>query len=81
MLYTLSLCVCVRSCFSLGRLFETLWAVARQAPLPIGILRARTLEWVAMTPPGDISDPGIQPASPALQAYSLSLNHWGRPTP
>ena len=30
-----------------------------------GILRARILEWVA-TPPGDLPDPGIEPASPAL---------------
>ena len=68
MLYTLSLCVCAKLLQS-RQLFETLWNVARQAPLPIGILHARTLEWVAVTPPGDISDPGIQPASPALQAY------------
>ena len=29
-------------------LFETLWAVGRQAPLSMGILQARILEWVAM---------------------------------
>ena len=29
-------------------LFVTLWTVARQAPLSIGILQARTLEWIAM---------------------------------
>ena len=29
-------------------LFETPWTVARQAPLSIGILQARILEWVAM---------------------------------
>ena len=34
-----------------------------------GILQARILEWVAMPPPGDLPDPGIQPAylmSPVL---------------
>ena len=28
-----------------------------------GILQARILEWVAMPPPGDLPDPGIEPAS------------------
>ena len=35
----------------------------------MGILQARTLESVAIPPPGDLSDPGIEPASlmsPAL---------------
>ena len=30
-----------------------------------GILQARTLEWVACPPPGDLPDPVIKPASPA----------------
>ena len=30
------------------------------------ILQARILEWVAFPPPGDLPDPGIKPASPAL---------------
>ena len=30
------------------RLFATPWTVARQAPLSMGILQARILEWVAM---------------------------------
>ena len=29
-------------------LFETPWTVAHQAPLSMGILQARTLEWVAI---------------------------------
>ena len=28
-----------------------------------GILQARILEWVAFPPPGDLPDPGIEPAS------------------
>ena len=27
--------------------------------------------------PGDLSDPGIEPTSPALQADSLPLSQWG----
>ena len=34
--------------FSHVQLFVTLWTVARQAPLSMGILQARTLEWVAV---------------------------------
>ena len=34
--------------FNHVQLFVTLWAVARQAPLSMGILQARTLEQVAM---------------------------------
>ena len=30
------------------RLFATPWTVAHQAPLSVGILQARILEWVAM---------------------------------
>ena len=41
-------CVCMLSHFSRVQLFTTLWTVARQAPLSMGILQAKTLEWVAM---------------------------------
>ena len=36
-----------------------------------GILQARILEWVAISFSGDLSHPGIEPTSPALQANSL----------
>ena len=39
---------CVLSCFSHVWLFVTLWTVAHRAPLSIGILQARILEWVAI---------------------------------
>ena len=52
------------------RLFATLWTLARQAPLFLGILQARILEWVAMSSPGDLPNPGIKPKSPAWQADS-----------
>ena len=37
----------VLSCYHV-RVFATPWTVARQAPLSIGILQARILEWIAM---------------------------------
>ena len=39
---------CALSPFSCVLLFVTLWTVAHQAPLFLGILQARILEWVAM---------------------------------
>ena len=44
----LFLCMCAKSLSCLW-LFVTPWAVACQAPLSMGILQARTLEWVAMS--------------------------------
>ena len=31
-----------------------------------GIIQARILEWIALPPPGDLSDPGIKPEYPSL---------------
>ena len=49
----------------------TPWTVAHKAPLSMGILQARTLEWVAMTSSRGSSQPRIKPRSPALQVDSL----------
>ena len=38
-----------------------------------GILQERILEWVAIPSPGDLSDPGIEPWSPALQPDFFSI--------
>ena len=105
--------------FSRVWLFVTLWTVARQVPLSVGILQARILEWVVISfsrsssqlrdrtqvsrivggfftiwatreareywsgwpisSPGDLPDPGIQPAPPALQADSLPSEPSGKP--
>ena len=47
-------------------------ASVHQARTVRGILQARILEWVAIfLSPEDLLDPGIEPMSPALQAYSL----------
>ena len=35
------------------------------------VLQAKTLECVALPPPGNLPNPGIEPMSPALQADSL----------
>ena len=46
--------ICVLSCFSHVWLLATLWTVAHQAPLSMGILQARILEWLPCPPPGDL---------------------------
>ena len=53
------MCGCVPSHFSHVQLFVTLWTVARQAPLSIGILQARIVVGFPCPPPGDLPDPGI----------------------
>ena len=40
--------LCMLSNFSRVWLFVNLWTVAHQAPLPLGILQARILKWVAV---------------------------------
>ena len=61
------------------QLFATLWTTARQAPLSMGILQARILEWVAMPSSMGSSQPGMEPRSPALQADSLLSEPPGKP--
>ena len=52
--------LCVSSTHSCVQLFVTLWTVARQAPLSIGILQARILEWVAISFSRESSQPRDQ---------------------
>ena len=69
--------MCMRSCFSHVQLFETLWAVASQAPLSTGFSRKEYWSGLPFPPPGDIPDPGIEPTFPALQEDSLPLSTRG----
>ena len=52
----------------------TPWTVACQAPLSMGILQERILEWVAMPSSTGSSNPGIKPRSPSLHAGFLPGN-------
>lgn len=45
--------------------------VANQAPLTMGILQARILDWVAMSSSRGSSNPGTESKSSALHADSL----------
>ena len=55
--------------FSCVQLFVTLWTVAHQAPLSLGFSRREYWNESPSCPPGNLSVPGIKPAS-------LCLLHW-----
>ena len=44
----------------------TPWSVAHQTPLSMGFSRQEYWSGLPFPPPGDLSDPGIEPVSPAL---------------
>ena len=52
--------VLLLSHFTRARLCATPWAVARQAPLSVGILQARLLVWVVMPSSKESSQPRDQ---------------------
>ena len=49
--------MCCAQSFSYVQLFATSWTVACQAPLSMGILQARILEWVTMSSSRESSQP------------------------
>ena len=58
-----------------------IWTVALQAPLSMGF-QSRILERVAFPHPGDLPDPGIEPASllpPALAGRFFTTSTPGKP--
>ena len=70
------MCLVTQLCLTL----VTLWTVAHQAPLSMGILQARILDWVACPPLGDLPNPGIELRSPTLKANSLPSEPQGKLT-
>ena len=54
------------------RLFETPWTVAHQAPPSMGFSRQEYWSGLPFPSPGDLTNPGIKPRSPALQADALT---------
>ena len=62
--------------------FATLWTVAFQAPLSMGFPRQEYWSGLSFPYPGDLSDPGIEPAShvaPALAGKFLTTEPTGSP--
>ena len=55
--------MCVLSRFSRVRLLATLWTGAHQAPLSMGFSRQEYWSGLLCPPPGDLPNPGTEPAS------------------
>ena len=65
---------------SLSRvLLFAMWTVAYQAPLSMGFSRQEYWSGLPFPSPGDLSNPGIEPRSPALQADVLTSESPGKP--
>ena len=61
------------------RLFATLWTVALQASPSMGFSQQEYWSGLPFPSPGDLSDPAVEPASPALQAGTLLSEPLGKP--
>ena len=70
-------CVCVLVARHV-QLLATPWTVARLSPLSMDFSSQDYWSWLPFSSPGDFSDPGIEPGSPALQA-DYCLSHQGSP--
>ena len=57
--------------FSRVQLFATLWTVAHQAPPSMGFSRQEYWSGLPFPSPGNLTNPGIEPSFPALQADAL----------
>ena len=53
------------------RLFATPWTIAHQTPLSFGFYRQEYWSGLPFPSPGDLSNPRMEPGSPALQADAL----------
>ena len=77
----MALACAMLGCFSCVQLFATPWPVAHQASLSLGILQARTWEWVAMLS----SEGSAQPASLAFPTlagrFSQEMGYLNSMTP
>ena len=74
--------LCMLSRASVVSNFATLWSIACQAPLSMGFFRQEYWSGLPCSPPEDLPNPGIEPASlmsPALAGGFLPLAPPGKP--
>ena len=57
----------------------TPWTVVYQAPLSMGFSRQEYQSGLPFPSPGDLPDPGIKPASPALAGRFFTTEPAGKP--
>ena len=72
-------CACMLGCISHVCPFATLWTIAHQAPVSLGLSRQEYWSGLPCPPPGDPPNPGVKPVSAALQADSLPTEPHGKP--
>ena len=70
----------LQCCVLVGQpcLVATLWTVAPRILCPWQLSRQENWSGLPCLPPGDLSNPGIKPRSPALQADSLPSESSGK---
>ena len=61
------------------RLFATPWTVAYQAPLSMGFSRQEYWSGLPLPPSGNLPEPGMEPASPALAGGLFTTEPPGKP--
>ena len=61
------------------RLFATPWTVSLQTPVSVGFLRQESSNGLTLPSPGDVPDPGIELASPALAGVFFTSEPIGKP--
>ena len=71
-------CCLLFSRFSLV-FFVTLWTVAHQAPLSLRFSRQEYWNGLSFPPPGDLPNPGIEPASLASAGGFFTTEPAGKP--
>ena len=76
---TISMPACMLSRSVLSYSFETPWTVALQASLSLGLSQQEDCSGLPFSPPGDLPDPGIEPAPPALAAGFFTTEPHGKP--
>ena len=59
------------------QLFEISWMLAHQAPLSLGFSRQEHWSGLPFPLPGDLPNPEIKPASPALASGFFTMRHLG----
>ena len=60
-------------------LFATLWSIAHQDPLSMEFFRLEYWNRLPFPPPGDLSNPGIEPGCPALAGRFFTTESLGLP--
>ena len=70
----------MHACSVVSNYSATPWTVAPQAPLSMGFYRQEYWSGLPFPPPGDLPDPGIESASPALAGEFFTTEPPGKPS-